>query len=250
MKQQNRLLIGLAAGMFITSSGFAASIVGSKHDLSTGGGAPNVAATETSVCVFCHTPHGADTGAPAPLWNKALPDAATFTDYTSSTLDGTADITGSVSLACLSCHDGSQAMDSVINVPGSGGYLASGAQTIDGTIGAMSIASPVPGIGTDLTNDHPVSVEYGGGGAVWGNSYALNDAAFADNAFKAVTYTAATDKTATTSNSLPLYEKTVGGAQLAMVECASCHDPHDNANGTFLRVSNAASAVCTSCHVK
>ncbi len=249
MKQQNRLLIGLAAGMFITSSSFAASIVGSKHDLSTGGAAQSVATTETSVCVFCHTPHGADTAAPAPLWNKKLPAAATFTNYTSSTLDGTADITGSVSLACLSCHDGSQAMDSVINKPGTGGYLATGLQTIDGTIGVMT-GAPVPVIGTDLSNDHPVSVEYAGGGAVWSSSYGLNDAAYADSAFKAITYDPATDKTATTANSLPLYEKTVGASQLAMVECASCHDPHDNANGTFLRVSNAASAVCTSCHVK
>ena len=34
------------------------------------------------------------------------------------------------------------------------------------------------------------------------------------------------------------------------VECASCHDPHTSANPTFLRVSNAGSAVCLSCHVK
>jgi hypothetical protein len=45
-----------------------------------------------------------------------------------------------------------------------------------------------------------------------------------------------------------------------MVECGSCHDPHVSngqsgpnsliAGETFLRISNANSAVCTTCHVK
>lgn len=32
------------------------------------------------------------------------------------------------------------------------------------------------------------------------------------------------------------------------VECASCHDPHDNREGDFLRVSNEGSALCLTCH--
>ena len=36
---------------------------------------------------------------------------------------------GSVSLACLSCHDGAQAMDNLINAPGSGGYDVTGGGT-------------------------------------------------------------------------------------------------------------------------
>jgi hypothetical protein len=83
-----------------------------------------VATGNTSeTCVFCHTPHGSDTNAAVPLWNKELPDPTSYTRYSTlgtSTLDGEEAPVGSVSLACLSCHDGSQAVDTVLNVPGSG----------------------------------------------------------------------------------------------------------------------------------
>jgi CxxC motif-containing protein (DUF1111 family) len=60
---------------------------------------------------------------------------------------------------------------------------------------------------------------------------------------------------------LPLYQRATGGLG-PLVECASCHDPHvssgqagpsgtsQSAGDTFLRISNASSAVCTACHVK
>jgi predicted CXXCH cytochrome family protein len=34
------------------------------------------------------------------------------------------------------------------------------------------------------------------------------------------------------------------------VECTSCHSPHDNGNGKFLRISNQGSAMCLTCHDK
>ena len=34
------------------------------------------------------------------------------------------------------------------------------------------------------------------------------------------------------------------------VQCASCHDPHDNTNAPFLRKTNTASALCSTCHQK
>ena len=33
------------------------------------------------------------------------------------------------------------------------------------------------------------------------------------------------------------------------VQCGSCHNVHYNANGSFLRISNASSALCTTCHL-
>ena len=52
---------------------------------------------------------------------------------------------------------------------------------------------------------------------------------------------------------MQLYTRSVaaidGGASQPFVECASCHDPHTT-NSTFLRVSNAGSAVCLACHTK
>jgi predicted CXXCH cytochrome family protein len=81
---------------------------------------------------------------------------------------------------------------------------------------AASIAGSA-NVGTDLRNDHPVGIGY----VVAGNSE------FNANA-----------------GGLPLYGVT------NTVECASCHDPHDETNIPFLRVTNAASALCTTCHIK
>ena len=160
MKLRN-LVTGTVAVMALGSSGLAvAQIAGSPHDL---GG--STAADNGEVCVYCHTPHGADTTATesAPLWNKGLPSGTAYTRYSSlgsSTLDGeeTAEI-GSVSLACLSCHDGTQAMDVVINKPGSGGYNAAGSEISTTLVSNMS-GAPVPMLGTDLRDDHPISIDY------------------------------------------------------------------------------------------
>ena len=79
----------------------------------------------SEVCIFCHTPHGAniDVVGQAPLWNRRTP-AEGFDPYTAPNLEqGTADQPRGISLACLSCHDGTIALDAIINAPGSGGFL-------------------------------------------------------------------------------------------------------------------------------
>jgi hypothetical protein len=79
------------------------------------------------VCVYCHTPHGANTLINAPLWNRTQ-RSTTYTTYDQL---GTATAVqpysqpGTASLTCLSCHDGQTAVDSIINMPGSGRYSAS-----------------------------------------------------------------------------------------------------------------------------
>lgn len=98
-----------------------------KHNLSSN---PDINAEGTTeICVFCHTPHGANSMATghAPLWNRLLPDDSSYDIYNSPNFDAQ-DLTGTrrpkgVSLACLSCHDGSIAFDSLINAPGSGGFI-------------------------------------------------------------------------------------------------------------------------------
>lgn len=87
----------------------------------------------TEICIFCHTPHGFNTKAggaggsagAAPLWNRLLPDSLSFTPYASPNFDAAGVDSArpkGVSLACLSCHDGTIALDALINAPGSGGY--------------------------------------------------------------------------------------------------------------------------------
>lgn len=121
--------VGLAA----TSQ---AVITGSKHDLKT------LAATNGQICIVCHTPHNADiTVTDAPLWNHKL-TTATYTLYASPTFKGTATQPTGVSKLCLSCHDGTVAIDS-----------------FGGLTGTTMIAS-TGSLGVNLKMSHPVSFVY------------------------------------------------------------------------------------------
>ena len=75
------------------------------------------------VCVYCHTPHAANTTIAAPLWNRTI-KTTTYSTYNSSTLTQPVSQPGPNSLSCLSCHDGTVAIDSIINMPGSNKYNA------------------------------------------------------------------------------------------------------------------------------
>jgi len=69
-------------------AGRIADIRNTPHNLSATSPGSVKATTETQVCVFCHTPHGATQGA-TPLWNRQL-SGQTYTPYTSSSLDANA----------------------------------------------------------------------------------------------------------------------------------------------------------------
>ena len=103
----------------------ASDVRGTRHNLSTSGpGTTRAAAVggTSEVCVFCHTPHGAtaaDQGGAtlrAPLWNRRVPAGATYTPYTSSSMDSQTIVAGfnnqpgGSSKLCLSCHDGTLAI--------------------------------------------------------------------------------------------------------------------------------------------
>ena len=264
-----------------------AGISSTKHNLTiTGTGTNQFSPTAGGgeICVFCHTPHGADTTAAVPLWNRALASPATYTTYNSlgtSSLDGATMPVGSVSIACLSCHDGVQAMNTMINAPGSGGYNSAGGTWAGGwagtnqTLGVLK-AGIITNLTTDLRNDHPIGVQYGGGPKTAGLLIAGTDySSFVDADFntakglslnsKPVWYVetggAATGRQKT---DIQLYTRggETGAAFVAgnggfaaasvpqpFVECASCHDPHTETT-TFLRIANTGSAVCLACHIK
>ncbi len=216
-----------------------AVITGSKHDLSaTGGGTIKADAGQNNdeICVYCHTPHAANTAfAGAPLWNKATP-TGTFTMY-GTTVAGTAtdNTPNAPSLACLSCHDGVSAINSIVNAPGSGGYLAAGQNvafgaTPEGT--AVTMPNGVTQIGTDLTNDHPVSIQY-------------------------IEGRASLKPTTTTITNWTGAQTIADLLRNGKVECVSCHDPHQGGTGQmFLRryvageTGNKGSALCLTCHDK
>ena len=88
------------------------TILGSKHNFAVGSTAEVRSSTEQRVCTFCHSPH---LPKPAPvLWSHAESAVAEYGPYSSTTLGsqvgqpGTADS----SKLCLSCHDGTVALDS------------------------------------------------------------------------------------------------------------------------------------------
>lgn len=266
-------VLSIGTGLFVANSAFAA-IETTKHNLgSTGTGTNSFDGTE-AICVFCHTPHGADNTASVPLWNRVLSASGSYTTYDSlgtSTLDGAVAPVGSVSIACLSCHDGTQALNVMINAPGSGNYDPTGAALAGSWTGPALTASPVGSlsyatasivnIGTDLSNDHPIGIQYGGGGATSTDADGLFGGTLGDPDFNppqkatinanpiwwvdtAVGTTGTREKT-----DMQLYTRADLGATEPFVECASCHNPHTD-NPTFLRIANTGSAICTSCHIK
>ena len=222
-------------------------ILGSKHDLANG------INDNYEVCVYCHTPHGASNDVEAPLWNKPGGVQA-YRSYDSATIDGKILPVGSVSTACLSCHDGTQAMDTVINAPGSGlnsGRLGSG-------VGAMS-PNVIANLGVDLRNDHPVGVQYGGfadgGGQI--DADFVNSATGLQSALMLgrMRWWVDTERVPNANRDktdMILYTRNVNGVDQPFVECATCHDPHrgSGTNPAFMRLTNRGSNLCLSCHIK
>lgn len=195
--------LALLALALLTPSARAASIVGTKHDLSA------MTNSAGQVCIACHTPHNAQSSQLIPLWNHTATNT-TFTLYTSATSKANPGQPTGYSKACLSCHDGTVALDSF------GGKTPAGAGMITGP-SKMS---------TDLSDDHPFSFTY--------------DAALATAAGGLVT--PASTSYVDAAKTVPLFN--------GKLECSSCHDAHDNTYTNFLRKSNAGSALCLSCHNK
>jgi predicted CXXCH cytochrome family protein len=116
-----------------------------------------------------------------------------------------------ISALCLSCHDGTVAVDAY------GGSNGNAANEID-------VLAAWDGVGAgmldgDLSSEHPISMVYSAAG-----------------------------ETGTGFQSAPL-----DGVKLfnTKVECASCHDVHNQSIGTGLLVNtNVGSELCLDCHIK
>jgi predicted CXXCH cytochrome family protein len=253
MKRVLVIIVALSFLLFAVSA-FAA-ILDTKHNLTVSGGFTKTTDATATLCGFCHLPHGGSTAIAAlPLWARAT----SFPAYTlyggGATLAGTPVAQpGTFSKTCLSCHDGTIGLATVVKNGVSkvypmtttlpGGLTASGAfqaTNIDPTTGYS------PYIGTDLQNDHPVGFEfpvagYGAGGGIPGISLTVNNSGVAGLAELIGD---------TTASSYPLFQYASGAIQLNVFECSTCHDPHRENTGTtqtkFLRGPNAS--LCQDCH--
>ncbi len=229
----NRKIRFVALGAALVAVAAAGAAVGairnSKHDFSNSGnggiwGSPD----QTEVCVFCHTPHNAQAGL-QPLWNRTLPNKP-FTLYSSPTLNAQVNQPGGSSSLCLSCHDGSIAIDSFVNGgPNQPRMMALGDVYYPGS----PFGEAGPNIGgnftgnsnvNNLSNDHPVSFTY-------------------DDALVAA------DGQLASPAALPAALKLSAGK----LECSTCHDVHNAVSvpGTkLLRLPIVGSQLCLTCHSK
>ena len=213
MKFFNLIKLSLVGMVFLMSSPVMALITGSAHDFSNG--TNNTWNTTGEICVVCHTPHNAPGAASGPLWNAGV-TTQSYTLYSSPL--GTLDATplgqpSGASILCLSCHDGTLGVDSF-----------GGGNTLIGTIESRL------DFGTDLSDDHPIS-------------FTFDD-----------TLASTDGELNTPSTFVTAIGSTIQVDMLFSdrVECASCHDVHNtNVAGSYLlKIDNAGSDLCLTCHNK
>lgn len=195
-----------------------------KHNFASSTYSPNAYFLGAQqVCVFCHTAHNGDISTGA-LWNHNT-QSNTYLMYDSPTMDMSRTAQPNKgSMVCLTCHDGTIAVNSLNNLPGpqdAGLYGTPGGSALDAGGKLTSVSSAY--IGTDLRNDHPVGIIYDASLDLSGFSTKTgNPESYPDKLLSEGTY----------------------------VECISCHNPHDNTYSNFLIESNDNSNLCLRCHIK
>jgi len=189
------LAAGLSGSAPASVHAQAETLFGSAHDFSghqSADASGQVNVNFNAMCGVCHTPLGQ-------LTQPDVAGAPEYQMYKSASMDmRTASMPNAASLACLACHDG--------------------------TIGTDVATEPGAVVGTDLRNDHPISIVYDN---------------LADPAFR------------------PIADVETAGLKLFFgdgeprVECATCHNPHDNTTARpFLRTETVATDSCQICHIK
>ena len=198
------------------------------------------------ICIYCHAPHHSITPTEAaskgltyyPLWNHNV-STAIYKLY-QNTDPGNPDIPnslshqlnalqtqpGSVSKLCLSCHDGTVAVNQY-------GYAPSSSQNNPGN--SFITLQPRFAIGASaygsLMNHHPIGFDYGYVQAIDDEIKDASSALIGNNPY-----------------GLTINDLLFGGK----LECASCHDVHNtkNTGKKFLWVEDTNSNLCLSCHAK
>ena len=186
----------------------ATSVVNTVHNLTVAGPGSIKAVDEKNTCVFCHTVH--KTSGQTPLWSHGMSSVSNYIVYSSPTLKATVGQPDGSSRLCLSCHDGTVAL----------GLVSCRATPIPMQGGVTTLPSGNSNLGTDLSGDHPISFIYD------------QNLAQLDNHIK---------DPSTLGKKIRLDHN-------KKLQCATCHDPHDDQFGKFLVMDNTASALCLACH--
>ena len=261
MKTLNLLTLTVVTGTLLTFTAMAnpPGIVGSKHDFSqwtfnTDPADPN------TVCSVCHTPHHADPNS-GPLWGHAPISSSGWKMYAATIGAGASSSPGAnprytvptapnpSSLACLSCHDGSVAIN------------AYGNSAADRFLTGDAAISQDQGLNKNLSHSHPISFHY-------------QDVVGVGSGKDQFIYDQSSPVLTPTANS-PTFtygpDMTIKGFLLdsqGNLECSSCHDVHAQQGSAYDPVSNpklvkingtapntlngnqTGSLLCRSCHNK
>jgi len=258
-------------------------INGTVHDLrrhnfppqtTTGYQSANASDYLDRLCIFCHAPHHTyklngetrGTGEQSvnsnytylPLWNHAqtistfiqynpgpdAPDAATSMKGAQSVNDAF-DRIGAASLLCLSCHDGSVAVNEFGNNPQDTRSQSGGGATIiqQYQIGFAGIS----GEGF-LANHHPIGFRYEDVSNVDLEIFDLATAVY-DHTIDFTTYGGPNPLAINVGSGAKMVSEVLWNGKM---ECSSCHAVHNTGNTgeKLLYVSDQNSNLCFSCHNK
>lgn len=244
-----RAIICLGAILpILTASLSTGSITGSAHDFT------GVSWGDESICKPCHTPHNAvATAFDGRLWAHTLsaqtsyiahggwtPASDQSADAEARTSVPATDLDGPTRL-CLSCHDGTVALDSFLGKSGASDGMGIG----QGAGHGASTAN----LGTDLFDDHPVgyrtlyleNISYAG-------VFAYKPFASLPPSMKFISSPTAVPTGAVDQNGKPITY-----TSWPAISCITCHDVHNTnapAERGLLRVSNINNQLCISCHNK
>jgi hypothetical protein len=264
----------------------ATGVNGSLHDMNVV--ASSGADSMDRVCVFCHTPHNAtvtdDLGQNNyPLWNHEM-SQQTFTAYTWATPNNSPfviiDPLIGPSRLCLTCHDGSIALDE------HGKALSQSGGTVVGGTKIGMINGGRANLTSDLSNTHPIGFDYNAIRLVRNANAQNKDTTTGDSEIISSDYGFATSiafsPTQGTYNTVNRNPATGGYKKIKdvlyggnIMTCASCHEVHNKENMTqdawntnnlagaaeqtrtgqaapnyFLWSKQSNSLICLSCHVK
>jgi len=209
------LLSAVVLAAIIPTAVLAGTIANTPHDLSSTSTGPNKSST-ADTCAFCHVAHNGSPGAFRPLWshtmtgqNLSWAPATTVRGTTLPTSITSTQLQGS--RGCMSCHDGTVALGDLLNGSGS---TATGPNVTAGKLSAgKSLLNPA-----NMQMNHPLGVPQ-------------PPVVAGFTTFKTVAPGSAVNYDANGN-----------------VQCDSCHNPHDNAFGKFLKVNPAGGAICLTCH--
>jgi predicted CXXCH cytochrome family protein len=201
-------MMGTAAAPNLPKTGLA----GTTHDIGGNG------------CKSCHAPHNGALANGGPqgsglilLWSRSFPAAAnTFGVYDSATMANKAVEVGGSALTTST----DVRMYSLLCLSCHDGVTSSfsPAMKVANMVGSKAAFGAGATESLGLTNDHPINLNYD------------------------PTKNTSLQAVATVSAALPLYGST------NTMQCATCHDPHNNINTNYLRQSNNT-AHCTTCHL-